>query len=156
MIHYSDDIELIFIELPKFNKELDELTELQDKWIYFIKNAGKLDFVPQEIDENIQTALGIANEANFSIEELELQRKRKEFIYIQKSSIELAKEQGFEAGRAEGYLAEYVAGETQNQKKMVLNCHKLGVEIDVICTITELNEDVVKSIVNGVDNDECN
>ena len=136
-IHYSDDIELIFIELPKFNKELDELTELQDKWIYFIKNAGKLDFVPQEIDKNIQTALNIANEANLSPEELELQRKRKEFIYIQKSSIELAKEQG----------------RLEIQKKMVLNCFKAGMEIEAICTVTELDKQSVKSILTSTESD---
>jgi len=136
-IHYSDDIELIFIELPKFNKELDELTELQDKWIYFIKNTGKLDFVPQEIDKNIQTALNIANEANLSPEELELQRKRKEFIYIQKSSIELAKEQG----------------RLEIQKKMVLNCFKAGMEIEAICTVTELDKQGVKSILTRTGSD---
>ena len=188
-IHYSDDIELIFIELPKFNKELEELTELQDKWIYFIKNAGKLDFVPQEIDKNIQTALNIANEANLSPEELELQRKRKEFIYIQKSSIELAKEQGHEAGRLAGHemgleegleqgleqglekgiekgleqglekglekgLEEGLEkGRIESQKKMVLNCFKAGMEIEAICTITELNEQNVKSILTNIKSD---
>ena len=38
-IDYSDDIELIFIELPKFNKQLQDLKTLQEKFIYFIKNS---------------------------------------------------------------------------------------------------------------------
>ena len=45
-IDYSDDIELIFIELPKFKKELDELKSLADEWIYFLKNAGSLEYIP--------------------------------------------------------------------------------------------------------------
>jgi len=40
---YKDDIELIFIELPKFKKSLDECQSIEDKWIYFIKNARSLN-----------------------------------------------------------------------------------------------------------------
>ncbi len=43
LIKYSDDIELIFIELPKFTKKENELETIADKWIYFIKNAGSLN-----------------------------------------------------------------------------------------------------------------
>ena len=41
-VKYNDDIELIFVELPKFNKELDELENIKEQWIYFLKNAGSL------------------------------------------------------------------------------------------------------------------
>ena len=100
-IDYSDDIELIFIELPKFKKELKELNNLQEKFIYFIKNADTLSLIPKEL-EDISQALSPINEANLTKEELELQHKRKEFISVQKSSIELAKEQGIEQGIKQG------------------------------------------------------
>ncbi len=133
-IHYSDDIELIFIELPKFNKQLEELESLQDKWVYFIKNAGKLDFVPHNIDKEIKLALGIANEANLTNEELELQRKRKEFIYIQKSSVELAQEEGHKEGKKEGIEL----GALTMQTSIVLNANKAGMTVQQISDITEL------------------
>ena len=41
-INYNDDIEHIFIELPKFKKGLKELQNLKDKFIYFIKNSENL------------------------------------------------------------------------------------------------------------------
>ena len=96
-IDYSDDIELIFIELPKFKKELSELNSIQEKFIYFIKNTQNLEYIPKEL-EDISDALEVINEASLTKEELELQHKRKEFIFVQKSSIELAKEQGLEQG----------------------------------------------------------
>jgi len=96
-INYSDDIELIFIELPKFTKTLSQLHNLQEKFIYFIKNAGELNLIPKELND-ISKALNTINEATLTKEELELQHKRKEFISVQKSSIELAKEQGIEQG----------------------------------------------------------
>ena len=98
-INYSDDIELIFIELPKFSKTEEELENITDQWIYFIKNAGSLEYIPKNMDNCIVEALKSVNEASMSKNELETQHKRKEFIYIQKSSIELAKEQGIEQGK---------------------------------------------------------
>ncbi len=100
-IEYSDDIELIFIELPKFNRSLHELKTVQEKYIYFIKNAESLEYVPKEL-ENLKKAFAIANEANLTKEELELQYKRKEFISIQKLAIEKAKEDGLQMGLEKG------------------------------------------------------
>ncbi|MDT8425220.1 MAG: Rpn family recombination-promoting nuclease/putative transposase [Methyloprofundus sp.] len=101
-IEYADDIELIFIELPRFKKSEQELQTLQDKWLYFIKNAGSLEYIPHDIDKEIQKAFDIANEANLGEEELELQHKKKDWIYIQKSSIELATKQGLKQGLEQG------------------------------------------------------
>ncbi|MEQ9542043.1 MAG: Rpn family recombination-promoting nuclease/putative transposase, partial [Deltaproteobacteria bacterium] len=42
-----NDLELVFVELPKFIKELDELETLADKWIYFIKCARGLETIPE-------------------------------------------------------------------------------------------------------------
>ncbi|MDF1583929.1 MAG: Rpn family recombination-promoting nuclease/putative transposase [Methyloprofundus sp.] len=101
-IEYSDDIELIFIELPKFNKTETELATIQDKWLYFIKNAGDLDYIPHNLEQELEKAFSIANEANLSAEELELQHKKRDWIYIQKSSIELATKTGLKQGLEQG------------------------------------------------------
>ncbi len=95
---YKDDIELIFIELPKFKKSLEECRDIEDKWLYFIKYSEDLTVVPKDIDKEIEDAYKIANTANYTVDELELQRKRKEFIYIQRNSIEKAKREGIEIG----------------------------------------------------------
>jgi predicted transposase/invertase (TIGR01784 family) len=75
-INYNDDIELIFIELPKFNKTLDNLQGIQEQWLYFIKNAGSLEYIPKKLNKPIIKALEVVNEANFTEEELELQYKK--------------------------------------------------------------------------------
>lgn len=49
--HVLKDLEFNFIELPKFNKTVSELTTLVDKWIYFIKNAENLTVIPPNIDD---------------------------------------------------------------------------------------------------------
>jgi len=102
LVEYSDDIELIFVELPKFNKEYSELTSIKEKWIYFIQNAGSLEYIPENISPDIEDAFKIVNTACMSAEELEAQHKRKDFIYLQKSSQEKARAEGLEQGKAEG------------------------------------------------------
>jgi predicted transposase/invertase (TIGR01784 family) len=101
-INYNDDIELVFIELPKFTKELNELNGIQDQWIYFIKNAGSLEYIPKSLDSTVKHALTIVNEANFTADELETQHKRKEFISIQKLAILKAEKDGIEMGIEKG------------------------------------------------------
>jgi len=102
-IEYSDDVELIFVELPKFKKQVDVLDTIKDKWIFFLKNAGSLDYIPEVLtDPCIKEAFDTANEAGLSIEELDLQEKRYDYIRLQKGSIALAREQGKEEGREEG------------------------------------------------------
>jgi len=126
-IKYSDDIELIFIELPKFNKSLKELKTIQEKYIYFIKNAGSLEYIPKEL-ENLKKAFNIINEANLTKEELELQYKRKEFISIQKLAIVKAKneglEEGIEKGKKEGLKEGIEKGIKEGEKRKAIEIAK--------------------------------
>jgi predicted transposase/invertase (TIGR01784 family) len=104
LAHYSDDVELIFVELPKFTLTLDKLNNIHDKWIYFVKHAGKLDYIPDAlmIEASINEAFGIANKAGLTQEELDAQEKRHDFIRLQRGSIEKALNDGQAKGRTEG------------------------------------------------------
>jgi len=98
------DIELIFVELPKFKKDESELENNIDKWLYFLNNARKLRDVPDSM-ENIpefQKAFYIANQANLSLDELEDQEKSEIFIQDQKGAIAKAISQSLEEGRQQG------------------------------------------------------
>ena len=130
---YKDDIELVFVELPKFNKELNQCTSIEEKWLYFIKNARRLDVIPKDIDTPLQKAFDIANTADLTKEELELQEKREEFLFIQKNSIEKAKREAREEGK---------------QEKAIEIAKKLLDVLDdeTISLKTNLDIDVVKSL----------
>jgi len=118
---YKDDIELVFIELPKFNKDLDQCENIEGRWLYFIKNARKLDLIPKDIDKNLQKAFTIASTANMSKDEIELQEKREEFLFIQKNSIEKAKRDGENQGREEGLRLGLEQGIEQGKIELVKN-----------------------------------
>jgi len=88
-------IELVFIELPKFSKELAALETTADKWIYFIKNTSTLETVPETLSAvpEIQKAFIIAREDNFTQEELKELQKQELWIQDQQIAIEVAREQ---------------------------------------------------------------
>ena len=66
-------IEMVFVELPKFNKTEQQLSSMTDKWIYFLKNAANLKNIPETFnnEEAIKQAFQIAN--HFNREELKIQ-----------------------------------------------------------------------------------
>jgi predicted transposase/invertase (TIGR01784 family) len=101
---YSGDIELVFVELPKFKATEAQLHTLQDQWIYFIKNAGNLDMIPSEMDAStdFKQAFAMINEAGMTPAELHIQYKRREFIIINRGAISKATRTGLEQGIAQG------------------------------------------------------
>jgi len=88
-------IELVFIELPKFSKELVALETTADQWIYFLKNTSDLETVPETLSAvpEIQKAFRIATEDNFTQEELKELQKQELWIQDQQIAIEIAREQ---------------------------------------------------------------
>ena len=50
---FNENLNFIFIEMPKFRKEESELDTFMDKWLYAIKNLGKLDDKPAALTEAI-------------------------------------------------------------------------------------------------------
>jgi predicted transposase/invertase (TIGR01784 family) len=142
-IQYSDDIELVFIELPKFNKALDKLNDIKDKWIYFVKNAGKLDYIPDELQEPcIQDALALVNEASLSKEELELQHRRHDFILLQQGSLELAEAKGIEQGIEMGIEQ----GERTKALEIARNMFINGLDVVLIAQMTGLSIEQIESL----------
>ena len=104
LFNYVDPgMEMIFIELPKFNKELDELETLTDKWIYFMKNAFYLEIVPSTMEtvSEIEQAFAIANEANFNAKELADLENCERYILDQQGISRKGTKEGLAQGREE-------------------------------------------------------
>jgi len=153
LITYNDDIELVFVELEKFNKNLEELQDIKDEWIYFIKNAGSLEYVPNNLDEEIKTALEIVNEANLTKDELEAQHKRKEFISIQKLAILKADTDGFNKGMEKGLEKGMEKGlEKGIEKGFEQGIKKRNIEIAKKSISQSLDDDTI-SLITGLDID---
>jgi len=98
-----NDLELVFVELPKFSKSLEELETLTEQWIYFIKTARTLETIPETMAQvpEIRKAFEVANQANLTMEELEALEQREIYIHDQRNAIRRALRQGKEETRRE-------------------------------------------------------
>jgi predicted transposase/invertase (TIGR01784 family) len=50
---FFDKLHFIFIEMPRFNKKEDELSNHFEKWLYFLKNLESFDHIPIILNEPI-------------------------------------------------------------------------------------------------------
>jgi predicted transposase/invertase (TIGR01784 family) len=87
--YLEDDFELVFMELPKFNKTESQLSSITDKWLYFLKHAGDLKSIPQILgcEQAIKHALSIANTASLTVEENDVQENKLRWLADQKANI---------------------------------------------------------------------
>ncbi|MEG5045336.1 Rpn family recombination-promoting nuclease/putative transposase [Microcoleus sp. B4-C1] len=168
-------VEMFFVELPKFKKELDELTSLTDKWIYFLKNTPDLETIPATMETvpELEKAFQIANEANLTLKEFEDIEAQEMAIEEQRGIITRGVEEGLERAleralepaleRAlepariqamqEGIQAGRQEGIQAGQRALILRLleRRVGaVNPDVVSRIGELSVEQLESLVEEV------
>ncbi|MEO5363421.1 MAG: Rpn family recombination-promoting nuclease/putative transposase [Magnetococcus sp. DMHC-8] len=100
---YLQEILFFFVELPKFVKPLEDLDDLLDKWIYFIKHAGSLQGVPERLSSApFRHAFEMAMVANMTAEELEMYDNAGIAIADARGMVELAREEALREGEQRG------------------------------------------------------
>jgi predicted transposase/invertase (TIGR01784 family) len=133
LFDYVDpEIELIFIQLPKFNKQLDELETLTDKWIFFMKNAPTLEIVPSTMEtvSEIQQDFAIANETNLNPEELADLEERERYILDQQGILLKGIEEGLAQGREQGIAEGRKEGREEGREEgLALGMREKALEI---------------------------
>ncbi|MCP4698702.1 MAG: Rpn family recombination-promoting nuclease/putative transposase [Gammaproteobacteria bacterium] len=157
-IAYNDDVELIFVELPKFEKDEHELESIMDKWIYFVQNAGSLECVPKtlESDAEICKAFDIANTAGMRDDELEAQRKRQDLLLAQRTAatyanekgVEKGRKEGREEGREEGRKEGREEGREENKHEVAKNMLAKNMEAALIIELTGLSTAELEALKN--------
>uniref|UniRef100_UPI0040566714 Rpn family recombination-promoting nuclease/putative transposase n=1 Tax=Candidatus Electrothrix sp. TaxID=2170559 RepID=UPI0040566714 len=143
LLQYSNDIELIFAELPKFTKTEEDLSSITDKWLYFVKHAGDMEFVPESFTEpQLLEAFDIANTAGLSEEELDMQFKRQDFIAMQQGAVEKATQSGLEQGLAQGIEQGVELGNIATAQNMLRD----QLPVETICKYTGLEPETIEQL----------
>jgi predicted transposase/invertase (TIGR01784 family) len=137
------DIELVFVELPKFNQKVFDLETLADKWLYFLKCARQLDVVPESMNlvPEIKQAFEIANEVNLTPEQIEDMEMQEMFIHDQRNAIKKALNQGRQEGLEEGRQEGVEEG-------------KLAAKLEIARNLLDVLDDGAISRVSGLSLDE--
>jgi len=100
---FYDKLTFIYLEMPKFNKTVDQLETRFDKWLYVIRNLNRIQRVPEKLQEQIFDKLFEAAEiAKFTPEQVRSYEDSLKYYRDLKNSLDTAKEEGREEGLVEG------------------------------------------------------
>ena len=96
---FYDKLEYIYVEISKFNKPLEELDTLYEKWLYALKNLYKLTQRPKELcDKVFDRLFEEAEIAKFTPQEMREYETSKMAYRDIKNSVDTAKREGIAEG----------------------------------------------------------
>ncbi len=135
-----EDLNFRFIELKKFKKESDELKTIIDKWIYFIKKAHKLEFIPDNTDdEGLKAAYEAAQRYNWSKEEYD------DYIY---AGMRVQDERGAISLAVNRAVSKAVSKAVKKKNIQIVDkLWRKGTSVEDIADIAELNIADIKQII---------
>ena len=139
----SDALNFAFVELPKFNKPLDELETTLDKGLYALKNMKNMTQMPKQyVNTVFELLFSTAKLAKLSKEEQkmidEAQKAKWDEYAIHKAAVDSGLQQGLEQGLEQGRNQR----NREIAKKMLLK----NKPIEEITEFTELSEADVLAI----------
>ncbi len=142
--NHFQDFELNFVELPKFTKTLEELKDIKDKWIYFVKNAGNMKMIPKKLEEpkELLEAFESAKQMKWSKAELEAYDARGIYIQDERGRIQYALEAGEKIGMEKGEKLGY----DKKAREMAKTMKKEGEAIEKISRYTNISKEEIERL----------
>ena len=115
---FYDKLEYIYVEIAKFDKTLEELDTLYEKWLYALKNLYKLTQRPKELcDKVFDRLFEEAEIAKFTPQEMREYETSKMAYRDIKNSVDTAKREGIAEGMEKGIKQGMEKGIKQGMEK---------------------------------------
>ena len=143
---FYDKLEFIYVEIAKFNKPLEELDTLYEKWLYALKNLYKLTQRPKELcDKVFDRLFEEAEIAKFTPQEMrEYEASKKAYRDI-KNSIDTAKQEGL----AEGIEIGMEKGKHEANTETAQRLLAMGLSAERVAKATQLPLNFVENLGNS-------
>ncbi|MRI64248.1 Rpn family recombination-promoting nuclease/putative transposase [Ornithobacterium rhinotracheale] len=140
---FYDKLTFIYLEMPKFNKSVEELETRFDKWLYVLRNLNRLDRVPEKLKERIfEKLFEVAEIAKFTPSQVYSYEDSLKYYRDLKNSLDTAKEEGFEEGKEQGREE----GREEEKLKIAKNLLESNVSIEVIIKTTGLTQEQIEHL----------
>ncbi|MDQ2085600.1 Rpn family recombination-promoting nuclease/putative transposase [Herbivorax sp. ANBcel31] len=144
-----DHLEIHFIELGKFTKELSQLSTAMDRWIAFLKNADKYDreYIPDELAEveTINKANTLLDTISLTSDEREFYEAKLKWLRDEEAAIKTALNKGLRQGREEGRKEGRKEGEDGKAFEIAKNLLDV-LDDETIALKTGLSKDDIKKL----------
>jgi predicted transposase/invertase (TIGR01784 family) len=147
-ITLTDDLQMVFLELPKFGKTVSEIRSKLDLWLYVFRNSAKLEEEEMAIivdkEPDMANVFKILEYYSGDPEKRQLLEERmnadRDFAYEMVARFEAGMEKGMQKGKIEGKLE----GKLETARLML----DYGDSIEKISKITGLTPSQLKE--NGI------
>jgi predicted transposase/invertase (TIGR01784 family) len=139
----TDVLRFVFIQLPLFNKTVEQCGNFFDRWIYVLKNMYVLENLPKAFQcEAFRKLKEVSDVSKLSGTELssyeKAQRDYWDVISALDGAEEIGMKKGLEQGRAEG---------AKDEKYQIVKSMKMrNFSIDVIADITGLSKNEIEKL----------
>uniref|UniRef100_UPI000E4EF320 Rpn family recombination-promoting nuclease/putative transposase n=1 Tax=Prevotella sp. AM42-24 TaxID=2293125 RepID=UPI000E4EF320 len=150
--------EYIYVEISKFNKPLEELDTLYEKWLYALKNLYKLTQRPKELcDKVFDRLFEEAEIAKFTPQEMREYETSKMAYRDIKNSVDTAKregiaegmEKGMKEGMEKGMKEGMEKGMNQKALEIAKNMLAMGLPSEQVAKATQLSLEIIKNLSNS-------
>ncbi|MBN1968546.1 MAG: PD-(D/E)XK nuclease family transposase [Candidatus Delongbacteria bacterium] len=132
---FYDKLTFVYIEIPKFNKNIEELDTRFDKWLYSFKYLHRLQDRPKQLQESIFNRLfEIAEIAKLTQDEYFEYESSMKYWRDYKNTIDTAKEEGM------------IEGEKRKTHEIAINCLKNNIDFETISILTGLTKEEIESL----------
>ena len=136
---FYDKLELIFVQLPIFDKPESELKTQQDKWYYFLKNLSGFEEIPSILREPVfERAFATAEIARMSKLEQQTYEAHLKAYRDNYAVMETKLNEGIKIGKAEG--------EIQKALEIARNLKQAGFDISTIAKMTGLSQEEMRRL----------
>ncbi len=144
---FSDKITLIYLEAKKFNKGIDELETLADKWMYVIRNMYKLDAYPTKLKDAIfRKIFDESKVAAFNDAELSEYEDSLKVLRDNQNIVDTAYDEGKAEGKEEGLIEGKAEGKEERNLEIARAMKSKGYSISAISDLTGLTPTEIENL----------
>ena len=137
----------IFVELPEFNKTLDNCTSAIDKWIYLFRNLNAMKKIPKALNQGVFKKV-------FEIADLNKLTPDERMVYdlkmFHKENLKNADlfqfQEGKEEGMEEGKIQGIEIGTRKNTRELAAEMKLEGIPLPTIAKITKLSSTEIENL----------
>ena len=142
----TDKLEMITIELPKFQKQNPSIENELNQWLWMILGEEEKIKMAVKKNKNIKKAVEIVDTMSMDPKEWELYRSRQMAILNYNIGMQNSKKQGEEIGEKRGKEI----GEKKAKEEIVKKMLELGDEIEKISVVTGFNKEEIEKIKDNM------
>ena len=149
---FYDKLAYVLIQIPSFNKTIDELETRLDQWLYVLKHLEKFERIPEKLKDKIfQKLFQIAEYQALTKAERKAYEESVKYYRDLKNSLDTAHEKGFlqAENKYQPLLKKAKQREKETKKRLIESAKAMinaGISTDKIIEITDLSKDEIEKL----------